>query len=177
MEETLHCHLNNVQDSYWAITMTIHSHALTEFRAAGWIDETDRYVDEMQQAICEHVLKLLDVFAAEGHSGSSAPYAVDLFKKLAMFEPLVPLTGEDWEWNEISAGMMGRPGVYQNKRCSHVFKENGEAYDSQGIVFWDWYTDEETGEKYKSYFTSIDSRVKIEFPYTPKVEYAERVSN
>lgn len=151
------------------------NHALMEFRAAGWVDDQGKFKDEMQQAICEHVLKLLEVFADEGHSGSSAPYAIDLFKKLAMFEPIVPLTGEDWEWTEVTSG------GFQNKRCSRVFKQadrfNGQAYDIDAIVFYDWYTDEETGEKYKSHYTCRESVVPITFPYTPKTEYKERPGN
>lgn len=151
----------------------LHKHALMEFRAAGWTDDDGNYKDEMQESICKHVLDLLSVFIDEGHSGSSAPYAVNLFQKLAMFEPIVPLTGEDWEWTEVS------DGVFQNKRCSHVFKQsnrfNGQAYDINGIVFYDWYTSEETGEKHKSYFTCGDSFVPIKFPYIPKKEYQERI--
>ena len=147
-------------------------HALMEFRAAGWCDETGKFDDEMQEAICNHVLKLLEVFSDEGHSGSSAPYTVNIFQKLAMFEPLVPLTGEDWEWNEV------HDGVFQNKRCSHVFKQadrfDGQAYDSNGIIFYDWYTNE-NGEKSKSYFTGRESCVPITFPYTPTKEYKERI--
>jgi hypothetical protein len=148
------------------------NHALMEFRAAGWCDENGKFDDEMQEAICNHVLKLLEVFSDEGHSGSSAPYAVNVFKTLAMFEPLVPLTGEDWEWNEV------HDGVFQNKRCSHVFKQadrfDGQAYDIDGIIFYDWYTDED-GNKSKSYFTGRDSCVPITFPYTPTKEYKERI--
>jgi len=147
-------------------------HALMEFRAAGWCDETGKFDDEMQEAICNHVLKLLEVFSDEGHSGSSAPYTVNIFQKLAMFEPLVPLTGEDWEWNEV------HDGVFQNKRCSHVFKQadrfDGQAYDINGIIFYDWYTNE-NGEKSKSYFTGKESCVPITFPYTPTKEYKERI--
>ena len=150
------------------------SHAMTEFRAAGWVDENGKYCDEMQQAICEHVLKLLEVFDGEGHSGSSAPYAINMFKTLASFEPLVPLTGEDWEWVQIDFG----PDMkYQNMRCSHVFKGNdGRAYDGDGRIFWEWWTNPETGEKSKSYFTGKGSRVYIEFPYTPTREYVYRES-
>jgi hypothetical protein len=149
------------------------THAKTEFRAAGYIDENGKYCDEMQEAICEGVLKLLEVFHGEGHSGSSAPYAINMFSKLAKFEPIVPLTGEDWEWNDISS-YSSDDMKYQNKRCSYVFKgSDGRAYDSQGRVFWEWYTNGEY-EKCKSYFTSGDSRVYIEFPYTPTVEYVER---
>ena len=45
----------------------LHKHALDEFRAAGWTDENGKFNDEMQEAICNHILKLLDVFADEGH--------------------------------------------------------------------------------------------------------------
>ena len=152
----------------------IHKHALMEFRAAGWLDDDGKYYDEMQEAICKHVLKLLDVFADEGHSGSSAPYAVNVFRKLAMYLPLVPLTGEDWEWHEASEG------VFQNKRCSRVFKQagrfDGQAYDIDGIVFYEWHTDKETGEKHKSYYTGRESMVPVTFPYTPATEYVERAS-
>ena len=152
----------------------IHNHALMEFRAAGWLDDDGKYYDEMQEAICKHVSKLLDVSADEGHSGSSAPYAVNVFKKLAMYLPLVPLTGEDWEWHEASEG------VFQNKRCSRVFKQadrfDGQAYDIDGRVFYEWYTEKETGDKRKSYYTSRDSMVPVTFPYDPSTEYVERPS-
>lgn len=147
------------------------NHALLEFRAAGWTDESGKFNDEMQEMICNHVLKLLEVFDEEGHSGSTAPYTVNLFKTLAMFEPVVPLTGEDWEWTEV------RDGVFQNKRCGHVFKQadrfNGQAYDIDAIVWYDYYTNDETGEKVKSYFTNSESFVPVTFPYTPKREYKE----
>ncbi len=147
----------------------IHKHALMEFRAAGWTDENGKFNDEMQEAICDHVLKLLDVFADEGHSGTTAPYTVNLFKQLAMFEPIVPLTGEDWEWAEVGDGM------FQNKRCGHVFKESkdGQAYDGEGRIFFERRVDED-GREYKTHFTSRDSRVPITFPYTPTREYVER---
>ena len=150
----------------------LHKHAMDEFRAAGWVDEYGKWSDDMQETICNHVLKLLEVFSDEGHSGSTAPYTVNLFKKLAMFEPLVPLTGEDWEWNDISE--YGGGTKYQNKRCSRVFKDiDGRTYDIEGKVFWEWWTNPETGEKSKSYFTNSNSRVYIEFPYTPTREYVE----
>jgi hypothetical protein len=150
-------------------------HARIEFRAAGWTDENGKFNDEMQEAICKHVLELLNVFHGEGHSGSSAPYTIDLFKKLAMFEPVAPLTGEDWEWTDVSEyGGRNNGILYQNKRCGHVFKDDDGAYDIDGIVFYDWYTNE-AGEKSKSYFTGKGSRVPVTFPYTPKREYKEYV--
>lgn len=145
-------------------------HAQQEFRAAGWVDENGKYTDEMQGWICDHVLKLLDVFADEGHSGSSAPYAINVFSKLAKFEPIAPLTGEDWEWNEVSDGADGV--MYQNNRMGAVFKhgKDGKAYWLDGKVFWEWNNYE--GEMIKTHYTSRDSKVFIEFPWVkPESEY------
>jgi hypothetical protein len=155
-------------------------HAMNEFRAAGWLDENDKYNDEMQEAICKHVLVLLDVFSYEGHSGSSAPYTINLFKKLASYEPIAPLTGEDWEWNEISDDRTNGVTVYQNKRMSSVFKQsdrfNGKAYWLDGKVFWEWvsFDDMYDGEPFKSYYTAKDSSVVIDFPWV-KPESSEYV--
>lgn len=144
-------------------------HALTEFRAAGFLKEDGTYCDEMQQTMCEQILELLDLFASHGHSGFSASYALSLFEKLAAYKPIVPLTGEDWEW------MHHGDGCYQNIRCGAVFKQpdrfDGQAYFLDGIVFYDVYKDEETGEEYKSHYTNRDSMVPITFPYTPTTEY------
>lgn len=144
-------------------------HAITEFRAAGWTDDNGEFKEEMQKAICDHVMKLLDVFADEGHSGTTAPYAINLFKKLAAFEPLVPLTGEDWEWVHVADGSDENP-LWQNIRCSHVFKDNSGAYDINGKVFWEYFTNENNEEE-KSYFTNRKSRVPVIFPYTPTTVY------
>jgi hypothetical protein len=147
-------------------------HAQNEFVAAGWCDTNGVFKDEMQQAICEHVLKLLEVFSEEGHSGSSAPYAINLFSTLAKFKPIVPLTGEDWEWNDVAENN-GSP-LWQNKRCSSVFKDDTGVYDIDGRVFWEWYRNSKTDEVYKTYFTNRNSRVYITFPYT-KPEHPEYV--
>jgi hypothetical protein len=97
-----------------------------------------------------------------------------MFSKLAGFEPLVPLTGEDWEWNDISE--YGGGTKYQNKRCSRIFKDaDGRTYDIEGKIFWEWWIDE-NGEKRKSHYTCRDSHVTVEFPYTPTREYVYRES-
>jgi hypothetical protein len=147
-------------------------HARAEFRAAGWTDDDDEFKDDMQKMICDDVLDLLVAFSIQGHSGTTASYAINLFKTLASFEPIVPLTGEDWEWVNVA------DGVFQNKRCSRVFKQtgrfNGQAYDIEGIVFYEWCKDE-NGVPYKSHFTSKESQVPVTFPYIPKTQYKEYV--
>ena len=150
-------------------------HAMLEFKAVKWVDENGKFCDEMQEAICKHVIELLDVFHGEGHSGTSAPYAIDLFKKLAMFEPVAPLTGEDWEWHDVSSySNPDNDPVYQNKRCNHVFKDSNGAYDINGIIFYEWHSIPEIGKRYKSHYTCKESKVPISFPYIPKSEYRER---
>lgn len=126
--------------------------------------------------LAQGTLELLRVFAEQGHSGSSAPYAVALFEKLAMWKPISPLTGADDEWIEVGTNQ------WQNRRNSSVFKDaDGLAYWYEGRVFWEWFSspDVDDGKPFKTYFTSRDSRVNIyEFPwYQPdKPEYQFRPS-
>ena len=68
--------------------MSLKDHAIAEFKNAGWIDENGKFCEDTQEAICNHILKLLEVFSEEGHSGSSAPYAIDLFTRLASYKPI-----------------------------------------------------------------------------------------
>lgn len=136
-------------------------HALREFKALGYKSIEDE--EGPNQWIQENVLELLEVFSNQGHSGFSAPYCINLFTKLAGFEPLCPLTGEDEEWSNVSEAS-GHP-KWQNKRCSHVFKKaDGQAYDIYGIVF---------REPSGSCYTNGKSHVDVTFPYTPKTEYVD----
>lgn len=138
--------------------MTVLNWAEAELEAAGYTADAE---DGPDKWLREGTLELLKVFSNQGHSGASAPFAINLFSRLAKQKPLAPLTGEDNEWVEVGEG------TWQNRRASMIFKgEDGKAYNIEGIVFWEWYEDEETGEKFKSYFTSRDSRVPVEFPYT-----------
>lgn len=129
-------------------------YAINELKAAGLYDEDSDYGGMLAEAVVE----LIQKFSDQGHSGFSAARTVQLFQKLAMFEPLLPLQGTDDEWNEVS------DGVFQNKRCSHVFKENGKSHDINGIIFR-----EPSGATY----TGPGSRVPVTFPYVPKSEIVD----
>lgn len=133
-------------------------HALQEFKALGYkpIEECE---DGPNKWIQENVLELLEVFSKQGHSGSSASYCLAMFEKLAKFECLGPLTGEEFEWNQVS------DDLYQNSRCFHVFRDKDITYDSEAIIFRE--TDDE------SCFLNVNSRVPVTFPYTPKRVYVE----
>ncbi len=145
------------------------THAKMEFRTLGY--DLDEKEEGPNKWIMENVFALLNEFSKQGHSGSSAPFCIEYFRKLAAFEPLSPLKGDDSEWNDCGNS------TWQNNRCSHVFKgKNGKAYDIDGYVFWHWnerpldsYEDGFPGtHKYKSRFTGWGSRKLIEFPYSPK---------
>lgn len=139
------------------------SHAQHELDLIGMVDNGDE--NDMNTMMRRHILMMMEVFANEGHSGFSANYAANVLSKLMKFEPLSPLTGADDEWVEHDYG--GGPS-FQNKRKSSVFKDgkDGEAYDIDGKVFWEWFKDSE-GVVGKSYYTCRDSRVPVTFPYTP----------
>ena len=130
--------------------------------------------DEYDSAMRNHLLRMVKEFAQEGHSGFSAAYAISCLTRLLDYKPLTALTGEDDEWNDVTQYSDGTI-LYQNKRCSSIFKDKDGAYDINGKVFWEWWQGEETGKAFKSYYTSIDSRVPVTFPYTvpdePVYEY------
>jgi len=152
--------------------MSLVSYAESELDRIGMTDD-----DDMNGMMRKHLIHMVKEFSEEGHSGFSASYSLQCLEKLLRFKPLSPLTGEDDEWGDVS-NVSGEP-MFQNKRCSSIFKhgKDGEAYDIDGKVFWEWYTDKETGEKHKSYYTGKESRVPVTFPYVvpdkPIYEYRE----
>lgn len=118
----------------------------------------------------DHIIHMVEEFSKEGHSGFSASYALGILTKLLDWKPLTPLTGEDSEWNDVSDLANGRQ-VFQNRRCSRVFKEQLEdgsfsTYDVNGKVFYP------KGKRSQAY-TNGNSRVPVTFPYTPTIEYVE----
>lgn len=128
-----------------------YEHTITELDLA--LDYNEVYDRDIGVAI----LQLMQAFSDQGHSGYSASVAIQLFSRLADFQPLSPLTGEDSEWIDVGPEC-GRP-MWQNKRAGNVFKTEDEAYQSDYYVFKDL-----EGFTY----TNKDSRLAItEWPFTP----------
>ena len=74
------------------------------------------YVD----SVYDSALELLERFAEQNHSGMSASLTLQVFTKLAKWQPLSPLTGDENEWNND-------PNLFdQNKRDSRVFRKQQE---------------------------------------------------
>jgi hypothetical protein len=153
--------------------MSLMAHTMRELDLLGLTEDNP---SEMNQAMRKHIIHMMEQFCDEGHSGFSAGYAVSLLSKLMKYEPLTALTGEDDEWVDVSDFGNG-DSMYQNKRYSKIFKDgkDGKAYNIEGKVFWEWaerpLEHDEPGypgiKKYKSYFTSRDSKTPVEFPYVP----------
>lgn len=139
--------------------MSLVNYAEKELDRIGMTEE-----DEMNGMMRKHLVHMVKEFADEGHSGFSASYALQCLKKLLNFKPLSPLTGADDEWTEVTQ-ISGYPH-FQNKRCGSIFKDgkDGNAYDIDGKVFWEWARDED-GKPFKSYYTGFESRVPVTFPY------------
>lgn len=62
-------------------------------------------------------------FAEFGHSGGSAPFAIDYLTRLLRYEPLTPITSDPAEWIDRSE-MSGYP-IWQNVRDGRAMSEDG----------------------------------------------------
>lgn len=111
---------------------------------------------EMRPDINNCIMKLVRVFAEQGHSGLSGNYTINVLARLLKFRPLSPIEDRPEDWLEHVDGM------YQHKRYGSVFRaadrHEGRAYDMDAEVFSD-----DGGE---TWFTNSSYVDTIEFPYT-----------
>ena len=89
-------------------------HAIKELKLAGY----GKGEGGPNDWIYQQVLEAVAVFASHGNSGSSAPWEIDLVKRLCSWDIISPLTFKDDEWQRISGD-----GTCQNKRKSSIFKK------------------------------------------------------
>lgn len=127
----------------------------------------------------DEILALIRKFNESGQSGGSAPYTASVLseavKHLCLQEPLGGLTGEDWEWNDVSEMMGGHP-TFQNNRLSSVFKDGLESipYYLEAIIWqgpeeYDTFTGTVEGVQSSAYIKS--------FPFYPKRFYVDCVKS
>ena len=130
------------------------------------------------EPFADEILALVEKFGLSGQSGGSAPYVAAavaaVVRDLCLQKPLAPITGADVEWAAIAKEEHGDLPLYQNKRCSALFK------DSDGVRYLDaiaWKTPD--GQCYQGAARLADgvelmSRLKIKgFPFTPKTFYVD----
>jgi hypothetical protein len=157
--------------------MALLGHAEKELRLIGMFGEDSDYGGLVGNAVME----LMETFSNQGHSGYSAGIVSSLFSKLAKYEPLSPLTGEDDEWDDVSSlGDIGEK-LYQNNRNSAVFKDgkDGQAYIIDAIVFnGDGGGFTSNGSVTKSNGEKVTSRQDIQsFPFNPKTFYIDVIDH
>lgn len=157
--------------------MSYIEHAKREFLRAGYkpIEECEEDPDKWSQKC---VLDLLEVFSGQGHSGYSAPFVIDTFKKLANFEPLAPIMCTDDEWNDVSHYSNEVETHFQNIICSSVFKDgkNGEPYYIDAIIWVDEKNDSFTSSNVlNSKNEKFSSHQTIKLPFIPKKFYIDIV--
>jgi hypothetical protein len=127
------------------------------------------------------ILALCEKFGNSGQSGGSAPFTASALsmaiKKLCLQEPICDITGIDDEWTDTSDMADGTIVVYQNKRCSALFKETieGKPYYLDAVIFKN-----QKGVTWSSNNTimkdgsRLRSRQYIKgFPFKPKTFYID----
>lgn len=128
----------------------------------------------------KEILALCEAFGNSGQSGGSAPYTATAIsqavKKLMLQEPICDVTGHDDEWSNVAYDN-GEP-LYQNKRCSALFKNGNNDPHYLYAIVWkgeeDW--DSFTGGAYKdekSFELLRSSQYLIKFPFKPKTFYID----
>ena len=151
-------------------------YAKREFLKLGYkpIEECENDPDKWTQ---ENVLELLEVFSKQGHSGSSAPYTISMFKKLANFDPIAPIMCTDDEWNDVSSIGGINDNTFQNNRCGSVFKQgkDGKSYYLDAIIWKNQNGVGYTGSSFNSKKERIFSRQYIKIPFQPKSFYIDRI--
>jgi hypothetical protein len=97
------------------------AHARRELNIAGLLDEDSDYDGMLGRA----ALDLVKMFAGQGHSGASAFVTIDLTKRLMSYEPLTPLTADPTEWSLVAEEMSNGEDLWQNRRDSRAFSNDG----------------------------------------------------
>lgn len=143
--------MNDVSES------PLRRHAEKELRLAGLFDKDSDYGGLVGPA----VMKMVDQFADEGHTGNSAGLCIDLFKQVASYKLLTPL-GNPMVTREYMcvSDYSGTPPetTLQCTRLGSVFSEDSGStwYDIDKPIPW-WRR--KILRQYRAYIT---------FPYMPK---------
>lgn len=134
------------------------------------------------------ILALCEAFGKSGQSGGSAPMAASAIsqavKHLMLQEPICPIMGSDEEWVNVRDVSDEDEMMYQNKRCSALFKsKSGKCWYIDAIIKkvvqtghtfhgWFWLTREDMLIGDRNKMISPSHYVKA-FPFTPKTFYID----
>jgi hypothetical protein len=134
-------------------------------------DPNDRPIVE---EFIPQILALVEAVGNSGQSGGSMPYTAHcvamVVKQLLLYNPITDVTGIDSEWVDVTEYNGGQL-LYQNKRCSALFKS-----DDEGLYYLDAIAFKDTINKYSFTGTvrGLCSRQCIKgFPFVPKTFHVE----
>ena len=171
----------------WAKVFQFEEKSRTQSFAEQELDILEATVpDAIVTPFRNEILALCEAFGRSGQSGGSAPYTATAIskavKKLMLREPICPVTGIDEEWVDV-AEINGGETLYQNKRCTGLFKDgSGKSLYIDAIVkkteesgcwsgsFWLSKDDYLSGDKSKMIHSC--QYVKS-FPFEPKTFYID----
>ena len=102
--------------------------AKEELIKAGLFDKDSSYGGMLG----ESTMKLMECFVKEGHSGFSASMQVEIFRRLASWKPLTPLTNDPAEWSNVTEHCSNdRKPLWQSRRSPDCFSnDEGKTYYS-----------------------------------------------
>lgn len=126
----------------------------------------------------EQILELVDTIGNSGQSGCSMSYTAkivsDTIQKLLMMQPISPITGNDWEWFNVTPDAKDKSKhMYQNKRCPALFKDgvDGKPYYGDAIT---WVNKDNSNDRISGRINDIYSHQYVKsFPFTPKTFYVK----
>lgn len=145
--------------------------------------------DAIVKPFKKEILDICEAFGKSGQSGGSAPYIAralsETIRKLCLQETIAPITGEEHEWNDVSARGDGRD-TYQNNRQSAIFKEGkeGKPYYLDAIIWrgqYDWdkgtdkWNDTYSGSASYNGETFLSRQHIKKFPFEPITFYIDVV--
>ncbi len=132
----------------------------------------------------DEILALCEKFGKSGQSGGSAPYTAtalsQAIKTLCLQEPICPVTGIENEWMNVADygdGKKEKECVWQNTRCSALFKRKDEKCYYLDAIIWK----EEHGGCYSGRALMPNGEVVLSrqfvksFPFKPKTFYIDVV--
>jgi hypothetical protein len=133
-------------------------HARNELNIAGLFDKDSDYDGELGKA----VMRLIETFDNEGHSGASAAMVSSIFNKLSNYGILTPLTEENSGWIEHK-NKDGSISCIQNTRISSVFKDEKGTNYIDAITWCDV-----NGSTFHGTVEGISSSQYFDLPFVPK---------
>ena len=104
------------------------------------------------------VLELIELFSKRHHSGGSAGTIINLFGRLARFNPITNIADAPEQWTKIDCcgDTETEPVRYQHRRCPVVFKQAGV------VTYLDGYRFSDDGGTY--WWITNESRIELQLP-------------